>query len=329
MFKDLIISILSSNSDEFISGENISSTLGISRAAVWKYIKALRNEGYIIESYSRKGYRLIEIPATISLNSLENSLSSNSIINKILYFKTIDSTNDFCKVNSSELIDGTLVLAETQTNGKGRFQREWFSPKGTGLFCSLFLKPNLHLYDISKVTSIICAAIAKTLIKMNIPILVKWPNDIYLNGKKLGGILTEMRGDMDQINYLIIGFGLNINQLNNDFPEELQEVAISLRSCFNKKFNREEILNSVLNNFEYFYKLLTCDSKCQEAFDIIKNNSYVLHKEVQIIRGNNKITGTVIGLGENGELILDTNGSIEKIFSGEVSLRMHTKGNSI
>lgn len=324
MLKDEILLTLSSNPDEFTSGEYISDKLGISRAAVWKHIKTLREEGYVIESYSRKGYKLISVPNIFSVESLKTSLLGNSLIKEILYYNTIDSTNDFCKNNSDNLKDGTIILAETQTQGRGRFNRPWFSPKGTGIFCSIFLKPDLSPYDISKMTSIICASIAKALLDMNIPISVKWPNDIYLDGKKLGGILTEMKCDMDEINYLIIGFGLNINQTKEDFPKDIEKIALSLKSYFNKNFNREEILVSILNNFEYFYKTLLNNSDSKEAFQIIKNNSYVLNKEVLILKGKETIEGKVIDLGENGELLLDINGRVEQIYSGEVSLRIRS-----
>ena len=322
MLKDEILLILSSNSDEFTSGEDISSRLGISRAGVWKYIKSLRDEGYIIESYSRKGYKLISLPNILSLDLLKTSLINKSFVNEILYYTTIDSTNNFCKNNSLEFQDGTLVLAETQTQGRGRFNRHWFSPKGTGIFCSIFLKPKLSPYDISKITSIICAAIAKTLIDIDVPIYIKWPNDIYLEDKKLGGILTEMKCDMDEINYLIIGFGLNINQGKEDFPKDICDIATSLKSSFNKEFNREEILISIIKNFEYFYNVLSNDSDSKEAFEIIRNNSYVMNKEVVIFKGKEKLVGKVVDLGENGELLLDIGDKIEQIFSGEVSLRV-------
>lgn len=322
MLKDEILLTLSSNPKEFTSGEDISDKLGISRAAVWKYIKTLREEGYVIESYSRKGYKLISSPNIFSVEALKSSLVNNSLIKEILHYNTIDSTNDFCKNSSDTLKDGTLVLAETQTQGRGRFNRPWFSPKGTGIFCSIFLKPKLSPYDISKITSIICASIAKTLIDMNIPISVKWPNDIYLDGKKLGGILTEMKCDMDEINYLIIGFGLNINQSKEDFPEDIDKIALSLKSYFNHDFSREDILVSILNNFEYFYKALLNNSESKEAFQIIKDNSYVLNKEVIILKGKESVAGKVVDLGENGELLLDINGKIEQIYSGEVSLRI-------
>lgn len=322
MLKDEILLTLSSNSKEFTSGEDISDRLGISRAAVWKYIRTLREEGYVIESYSRKGYKLISSPNVFSVEGLKSSLVNNSLIKEILHHNTIDSTNDFCKNSSDTLKDGTLVLAETQTQGRGRFNRPWFSPKGTGIFCSIFLKPRLSPYDISKITSIICASIAKALLDMNILISVKWPNDIYLDGKKLGGILTEMKCDMDEINYLIIGFGLNINQSKEDFPGDIDKTALSLKSYFNHAFSREDILVSILNNFEHFYKDLLNNSDSKEAFKIIKENSYVLNKEVIILKGKESITGKVVDLGESGELLLDINGKIEQIYSGEVSLRI-------
>lgn len=322
MSKNEVLEILKLNSDNFTSGEYISSELGISRSAIWKHIKALREEGHVVESYSRKGYKLLSSPELFSIDKFKMDLPRDSFIKNIVYFDTIDSTNDYCKENSSTLSSVTMVLSDTQKKGRGRFERVWFSPKGKGIFCSLFLIPELAPYDISKITSLISSAIAKALISMDIPVEIKWPNDIYLKGKKIGGILTEMKCDMDRINHLIIGFGINVNQDSSDFPEELQSIATSLKVELKNSFSREDILIKILSNFQYFYENLLKGSKCQDAFKIIKDNSYVLNKEVVILKGKETICGKVLNLGENGELILEIEGKVQSIFSGEVSLRI-------
>jgi birA, biotin-[acetyl-CoA-carboxylase] ligase region len=319
----LILEILNKNKYNYVSGEDISKSLGVTRAAIWKYIKSLQEEGYIIESSPRKGYKLTFSPSKLSIDQLISNLSENTLVKKILYFDTIESTNDYCKMHSESIENGTIILTDHQIKGRGRFDRNWFSPKGKGIYCSIYLKPELSPYEISKITSIICAAIIEVFHSYDIDAKVKWPNDIYLNNKKMGGILTEMKGDMDRINYLIIGFGLNINQESYDFPEEISTIATSLKAEYNKDFNREALITDILNKFEAFYNNFDANFNFTHPLEIIRNNSYVINKDVTLIKGKELIQGKVINIGENGELIIERDGMIESIFSGEISLKIN------
>ena len=201
--KDKILQLLNEN-DEYISGEKISKILGVTRASIWKYIKALKEEGYNIEGISKKGYKLLSTPDIISTFEINKDLKTNFIAQDIKYYKTLKSTNLTVKETSSSLSDGSIVISEVQEGGVGRFQRAWTSPFG-GIWFSIMLKPNIEPYLASKITIIAAAALIKTLKSMNIDAVIKWPNDIYVNGKKLCGILTEMKCDMDHINYLVVG----------------------------------------------------------------------------------------------------------------------------
>jgi BirA family biotin operon repressor/biotin-[acetyl-CoA-carboxylase] ligase len=322
--KLLILEILQSNKYNYVSGEDISKSLGVTRAAIWKYIKSLQEEGYIIESSPRKGYKLTFAPSKLSIDKLTSDLSENTLVNKILYFNTIESTNDYCKMHSENIQSGTIILTDHQLKGRGRFDRNWFSPQGKGIYCSIYLKPELSPFEISKITSIICASIIEVLHSYDIDAKVKWPNDIYLNNKKIGGILTEMKGDMDRINYLIIGFGLNINQESYEFPEEIRTIATSLKTVYNKDFNREVILTDILNKFEHFYNNFGVNFDFAHPLEIIRNNSFVINKVVTLIKGKELIQGKVINIGENGELIIERDGKTESIFSGEISLKINS-----
>ncbi|MEQ8196682.1 MAG: biotin--[acetyl-CoA-carboxylase] ligase [Clostridiaceae bacterium] len=318
-----ILNILRNHKDIFISGEELSRQLGVTRAAIWKHMKQLQEEGYVIESFTKKGYRLLFEPPKLSIEKISSNLANNSLAKKILYFETIDSTNEYCKKNSESLTDGTIILSDSQSNGKGRFDRNWFSPKGKGIYCSIFLKPVISTYEIYKITLITCAAITEVLIKQGVNAQIKWPNDIYVKNKKIGGILTEMKGDMDRINYLVIGFGLNINQDSKDFPQDLSSIATSLKTVYDLEFDREEILTGILNKLEKYYKEFQHSLNFSESLDIIRKHSLVINKNVTLSKGKEKISAKVLNIGDNGELIIDRNGREECIYSGEISLSIN------
>ena len=180
--KEKILKLLS-ESDDYISGEKISQTLGVTRASVWKHIKTLKEDGYEIDGISKKGYKLISTPDIISIFEINKYLKTNFIAKNIKYYKSLQSTNLTAKENASSLNDGSVIISEIQEGGVGRFKRAWTSPAG-GIWFSIILKPNIEPYLASKITIICAAALIKTLNSMNINAFIKWPNDIYVNGKK-------------------------------------------------------------------------------------------------------------------------------------------------
>ncbi|MGL5086195.1 MAG: biotin--[acetyl-CoA-carboxylase] ligase, partial [Clostridium sp.] len=215
--KEKILNLLKLN-ENYISGEDISKTLGITRSSVWKYINILKKDGYIIEGISNKGYKLISEADLISVSKIKLNLTTTNIGQEINYFKTLASTNTSAKeLALKDFPHGTLVVSEVQTSGKGRLGREWTSPNG-GIFASFILRPNIEPIYASKITLIAAAAEAITLEAFNISPKIKWPNDLLVNNKKLSGILTEMSCDMDRINYVILGFGINVNLSKADIP---------------------------------------------------------------------------------------------------------------
>ncbi len=317
--EDKILNLLL-NSNNYISGEKISESLNVSRTAIWKHIKNLKSKGYIIEGISKKGYRLISKPDIIDKNSLNQYLTTKTIGRNIIHFHTINSTN----IKAKELADnnsenGTVVISEEQIGGSGRLGRKWISPKG-GSWSTIILKPSIPPVEAPKITQIAAAAVYKALEELGIKTTIKWPNDIHLNGKKLCGILTEMKGEMDSISYVVVGTGININIDGSTWNEEVKNTATSLKLEFKKDFNRAEITAKYLNHFEELYENFIKNLDLKATIDICRKNSNVFGKRAKLITYNKEEIVTCTGLTDTGNLIVrDSNGLEKIIFSGEIT----------
>ncbi|RKD33869.1 biotin--[acetyl-CoA-carboxylase] ligase [Thermohalobacter berrensis] len=319
--KGKILKLLKDNKEDFISGEKISQQLNVSRTSIWKYIKQLKEEGYNIESVSRKGYRLISSPDILTSEEITPYLNTEYIGRKILHFDSIDSTNikakEFAQRGEEE---GTVIISEEQTKGRGRLGRSWASPKGEGIWMSIILKPNINPMDASKVTQIGAAAVCNSINEMGIDALIKWPNDIVLNRKKVCGILTEMSAELNIINYIVIGIGINANI--RKFPEDIKDMATSLKLEIGNTISRKKLVGKILNNFEELYNELVNNNSISKSLNICRKKSILLGNKVKIISRNQEIIGKAIDITNEGELIIETeNGKREKLISGEVSVR--------
>jgi BirA family biotin operon repressor/biotin-[acetyl-CoA-carboxylase] ligase len=305
---------------EYVSGEHLSSTLNVSRTAIWKHIKNLKLKGYIIDGISNKGYKLISSPDLLSKSELLSSIKTSKIGKNIIYFNEINSTNIKAKELAQENIEnGSLIIAERQTLGSGRFNRQWISPSG-GLWFTLVLRPALPPIEAPKITQIAAASIYKTMSDLDIDVTIKWPNDILLNNKKLCGILAEMKCDMDSVHYLVLGIGININITENDFDESIKSIATSLKVHFKKEFSRTEILAKFLNHFENLYYNFVDNLDLSETISICRNHSSILGKQAKLITYNNEEIVTCISLSDTGDLIVkDSNGIEKAVLTGEIS----------
>jgi birA, biotin-[acetyl-CoA-carboxylase] ligase region len=308
------------NAEDYISGEALSSILNVSRAAIWKHIKNLKAKGYIIEGVSNKGYKLISSPDLIDKNELLSLLKTSVIGKNIIYFNDINSTNLKGKeLAQNDIGDGSLIISEKQTLGNGRFNRKWISPRG-GLWFSLVLRPNLPPTEAPKITQIAAASVYKTLSDFNIETTIKWPNDIHIHDKKLCGILAEMKCDMDQVHYLILGIGINVNIDQNDFDESVKSIATSLKIEFNEQFNRNKILAAFLNHFENLYNKFLNDLDLSETISICRNHSNIFGKKAKLITYNKEEIVTCISLSDDGDLIVkDSLGNEKAVLTGEIS----------
>lgn len=321
--KKQILKLLKENNNDFLSGEYISRTLGVSRSAIWKHIKQLKEEGYKIEAVSNKGYKLKSSPDLLTLEEIEPYLNSSVIGRKFIYFNSIDSTNNAAKkIADDENSHGTVLISEEQTNGKGRLGRHWISPKYKGIWMSIILKPNLDPIDASKITQIAAAAVTLSLLEMNIKASIKWPNDIILNHKKVCGILTEMNAELTNIHHVIVGIGINVNADKEDFPDDLKNIATSLKIESNNKINRQILTAKILNNFEILYDKFINNNDIESSLKICREYSAILGSEIIIINKGEKVSAKALDIDEKGKLIVKySNGNIEKIISGEISIR--------
>lgn len=323
IMKSKLLTYLKENKGRFISGEEIANELGVSRTAIWKIINQMKEEGYKIESVSRKGYKLIEDEDIINKQELNLELKDTMYHEKIHYFDEIDSTSTYAKKVAMELQDsnGTVVISEIQNQGRGRLGRTWESPKGTGIWMSLVLKPDIDPTKASKITQITAAAVVLSMNKLyDIDAKIKWPNDVIISGKKVCGILTEMNAELNSINFITVGVGINVN--TKDFEDELKDKATSLYLETDVKQNRVPLIGEILRTFEKLYKNYIETEDFSEVLDINKKYSVTLNKDVVVIYRDKKIEGFAYDLNDEGELLIrKSDGQIEKVYFGEVSVR--------
>jgi BirA family biotin operon repressor/biotin-[acetyl-CoA-carboxylase] ligase len=305
-----ILKILYSN--EYISGTIIGNILSISRAAVHKQIKNLKQLGYSIESCT-KGYKLIKDKFFFNEYEIECKLDRNLSVSKtIKYYKELPSTQTTVKMLAQKgFKEGTVVIAEKQTSGYGRVKKIWNSNPG-GLWFSILLKPFLFPEESTKLALILSIALKQTFDFYNVDSKIKWPNDIIINNKKIAGIIIETSAEQDIINWIVAGIGVNIN---NELPKELEEISISLKEIMNKEIDRIEFICKFFINFEKLYT-----SFKQKGFKqfLKEYNDNILYKNkyVTINRGYNTINGINLGIDENGMLIVKTKDKLQKIISG-------------
>jgi BirA family biotin operon repressor/biotin-[acetyl-CoA-carboxylase] ligase len=307
--------------DGYVSGQELCEAFGVSRTAVWKAINQLKKEGYEIEAVTNRGYRILSVPDLLSENELNSIRKTEWVGKQIYYFDVLDSTNTKANHLAEKGAEhGTLVVAGRQEAGKGRRGRSWSSPANTGIFMTLLLKPELESQNASMLTLVTALAVAKAIKReTGLAAEIKWPNDIVLNGKKICGILTEMSAQIDYVNHIVIGIGINVH--NEEFPEELSERATSILLEGGKRVNRAMLIEAVWEEFENYYGIFmeTQDvSKLTAEYDMCLANR---GKKVRVLDPKDPYEGVAQGITARGELIVDTWESRKLVSSGEVSVR--------
>ena len=310
------------NADGYISGQELCNRFGVSRTAVWKAINQLKEAGYEIEAQQNKGYRLMAAPDLMTEAEIKSLMHTEWVAKEVLYFDTIDSTN----TKAQELAEkgypsGTLVVADKQESGKGRRGRSWVSPSGTGIFMTLMIKPDINPNNASMLTLVAALAVAKAITSVTgEEAMIKWPNDIVVNGKKVCGILTEMNAQFDYINHIVVGIGINVH--NESFPEEISQMASSLMiEAGGKRFHRAQIIAETMSYFEQYYDTFL---KTQDLSALVREYDELLvnrNKSVRVLDPKEPFDGKAMGITPKGELIVDTWESRKLVSSGEVSVR--------
>lgn len=312
-----VLSLLEQAGERYISGEQLSKQLGISRTAIWKHIHKLKLQGYELEASRNRGYRLLSKPDKINISDLVQRLHGTKLVTGIKYFDTVESTQNIAhQLAQDDAPSGTLVIADQQTSGRGRMGRNWVSPAGKGVYMSMVLRPELPLQFAPQLTLLVAVALCIALREVTkLPIGIKWPNDLLIHGKKISGILLESAADDEKIRHVIMGIGISVNMTVDDYPVELQTVASSLRIEAAQPFERTAVIVAFLSHFEQFYRMYQ-----QEGFAPIRmlweSLSVTLHKPRQFHTSNGIVSGEPISLLDSGALLFQLeNGEQVPIFS--------------
>lgn len=320
MVNDKLIHIFLDHPQEFLSGEQISDTLGCSRTAVWKHIQQLREQGYEFESMPRKGYRLLREPDRLSMHQIVRELKTTRLGRSIYLKGTVSSTQSVAQELASRgEPEGTLVIAEEQTAGRGRMGRSWLSPRGKGIWMSLILKPNIPLQVVPQLTILTAVAVCRALNKqVKVDIGIKWPNDLLIEGKKVCGILLESSGEDERLRHVIAGIGISVNLLQADFPTELLEKSTSLRIADGEPFDRARLICAVLEEFEHLYRLFL-----EQGFMAVKllweALSVTINRRILAESTRGPVEGIALGLDDYGALRIELpTGEIVSVFSGDI-----------
>ncbi len=325
--KEKILQALKEEQD-YISGAGLSRVLGISRAAVWKHIQSLRAKGYVIASRPNAGYLLQKCPDLLLPAELKPLLETSVLGAVIKYQEEVISTNllarDLARKGAQE---GTLIVAETQSGGRGRLGRSWSSPHG-GIWFSMILRPKVSPFQVPLYTLLTAVALTEALWQEeSLKIGIKWPNDLLYEGKKVAGILTEVNAEVERVNYMIVGIGINANFDRELLPTEIQYKATTLKNILGRSVNRKALMCTFLKIWENLY-LLTAKEGFLEMLDLWRKYNVTLGKEIEIKVGETAIKGVAQDIDERGALVLIDAAGDKKVFmAGEVTLLDTTKAN--
>lgn len=309
------------STEGYVSGQELCEKFGVSRTAVWKAVNQLKQAGYQIEALQNKGYRIISSPDILSSMELESIQKTAWVGKELYYMKTTDSTNTRAKKLAEEGAGhGTLVIADEQTEGRGRRGRTWESEKDTAIYMSVLLKPEIRPENASMLTLVAALAVAGGIEReTGLNCQIKWPNDIVVNGKKVCGILTEMSTQIDYINYIVIGIGINVQ--NESFSKEISETATSLYIESGKKQNRAAIIEAVWENFETYYGVYLENEDMRGLVPEYNSKLANMKRQVRVLDPKEPFEGKAMGITPRGELIVDTWEARKLVSSGEVSVR--------
>ncbi|EHM41653.1 biotin--[acetyl-CoA-carboxylase] ligase [Anaeroglobus geminatus] len=316
-----ILEYLLEHRGEFVSGQKLSDVLGITRTAVWKHICTLREKGYVVESFTKKGYRLTGVPELLDADAVSVSLHTKSIGRTIVYRERADSTNTLAKELADKgAVEGTVVTAEEQSGGKGRLERSFYSPYAKGLWFSVILRPPFPPIEVSKITLLAAVAVTRTLHRFGLAgCVIKWPNDLLVNGRKIVGILTELSATMEQVGYVVLGIGINTTVTLDEMPEEIRAGATSF-AAEGIIVSRNELWRAVMESLEKYY-----EKAKKEGFSSILDEwrilSSTLGKTVEVTLPRETLIGRAVDIDGDGNLLVMSEKGMERVVAGDVRVR--------
>jgi BirA family biotin operon repressor/biotin-[acetyl-CoA-carboxylase] ligase len=316
--KDQLLDILEHNRDKYISGQELATSLSVSRNAIWKNIKKLQEEGHRIIGINNKGYHLDILSDMITKQGIKMHLLPQNNKYNILVYDTVDSTNNYGKkLISNGSKEESIIISNEQTKGRGRMGREFFSPANTGVYMSFVLFPNRHVSELGTLTTKVCVAICRVIEKIkDCKAEIKWVNDIYVDKKKVCGILTEAVTDFESgtVEAIVIGIGLNISPASSDFPDEL---SLSAGSVNPESISRNIIVAKIINEVMAVY----IDGDDKLLMEEYRQRCFLIGKEITYYRNGVSCVGKAVDINEMGNLVIEKeNGVIDILNSGEVTL---------
>jgi BirA family biotin operon repressor/biotin-[acetyl-CoA-carboxylase] ligase len=315
------------SSDDYVSGEYISRLLSVSRTSVWKYIKWLRDQGYIIDAKERKGYRLLEVPDRLYPWEIMGKLRGCTLVKDVVYYQEVGSTQEVALRLAEEGKHSILVVAERQIRGRGRASKTWVSPDG-GIWFSLIM-PSMRLESITLLSLVTALAVCNAInSNYNLNAMIKWPNDVVIEYRKVAGILIDASIEQDEIHYAVVGVGVNANISKSKIESSIYSLGIGKREYgyygvttlmdeLNRCIDRLNLLGSIVLELEKLYSLMNKD-RVQLVNDICKR---VILGRVSVI-GRERIEGHAIGIDEqDGSLLVDDGNSVRRVVYGDVHVR--------
>ena len=324
MSRETILSLLLAHQGEYLSGEAMSQHLGVSRAAVWKSIEALRQEGYVIISAPNRGYRLESSPDRIREGELSGPLAGCTVGSTLMCLDVIDSTNTECKRQAMNgAPHGLVVLSEEQTRGRGRLGRSFQSPPGCGLYLSALLRPQLEPQQVVDFTAWVAVAVCDGIeATCGVRPRIKWTNDIVMEGKKLCGILTELglESETNSLQYLVTGIGVNVNHRPEDFSDEVRPIAASLAMCLGHPVRRVELAAGIIRALDRM--CATFPDNKQEYLERYRADCLTPGNQVQLITPTSRQEARAIAIDDDFRLVVEfPDGRRQALSAGEVSVR--------
>jgi BirA family transcriptional regulator, biotin operon repressor / biotin---[acetyl-CoA-carboxylase] ligase len=308
--------------DGIVSGEALSRVLGVSRTAVWKHIKGLRSNGYKIEAGSGKGYRLLSPPDLLTELDVKAGLETRSIGNTMVCLKETESTNAVAfRMAEEGAPEGTVVIADTQTAGKGRLGRVWLSPAGVNLYCSVVLRPPISPVAACQLTFLSVVAVARAVEQCTaLKPQIKWPNDILISGKKVAGLLNEMNAETEKVNFVVLGIGVNLNMRQSQLGEGVRHPASSLLEEGGVEVDRARFTRVLLTELDALYETFLREGEAPVRAEWLER-SRIRGRRVRVSIGEREFTGEVEGVDSFGALLVRTEDKkLETVLSGDVSL---------
>jgi BirA family biotin operon repressor/biotin-[acetyl-CoA-carboxylase] ligase len=320
MYKEKILSLLRSSRKGFLSGEELARKTGISRTMVWKHIASLRGEGFTIEAVPSRGYRLTSEPDLLRQQDITSGLKTRVIGREIQLFTTLASTNTVAmELASGGAIEGTVVVAETQTGGKGRLGRKWISPKGN-LYLSIILRPSIPTYKAPLITLMGAVAVASAIVKAcGLAAGIKWPNDIFISGKKVGGLLTEMSAEQDRIRHIVLGIGVDVNMMLDELPPDIRGLTTTLSEETGTTINRTAFLRQLLKDLDHWYQqFLAQDAGVLAEW---KRLNVTVGKRVTVSGAGETLEGQAEGIDAEGRLLVrQDDNTLRTVAAGDVTI---------